>query len=348
MEIEAANMIYVSNFNVIGGLETYVYELVKKYHKYDIIVVYNTGHINQIRRLQKYVRVIKNNRQNKYKVKKCFVNYETDILGQVESEKNIQLVHAMFKTQNIQPRIDSRVDEVVAVSEAAAREYSELTGLKVNVLRNPLTIEDEDKALLLISATRLTPEKGKDRMKKLADEMDKANIKYIWLIFTNDTTAIDNPNIVYMKPRLDIRPFLAMVNDRGYGVQLSDCEGDCYFTRECEAFGVPLIVTPIETFNEQHLIEGMNCYYMPFDMENINIERIKKLPSYEGYIRPDDWEKHLVKKKNKYKPKELVRVICVNPYNDIVEKRNVDIGEELFVEEKRANELVNAGVGRRV
>ena len=46
--------------------------------------------------------------------------------------------------------------------------------------------------------------------------LDEANIKYLWLIFTNDIKAIDNPNIVYMKPRLDIRPVLASIKGRGY------------------------------------------------------------------------------------------------------------------------------------
>ena len=31
-----ANVFYVPHFNIIGGIETYIYELVKKYGKYDI------------------------------------------------------------------------------------------------------------------------------------------------------------------------------------------------------------------------------------------------------------------------------------------------------------------------
>lgn len=61
-------------------------------------------------------------------------------------------------------------------------------------------------------------------MIKLAEKLDKANIKYLWLVFTNDTKAINNSNIIYMKPRLDIRPYLASLKGIGYGVQLSDCE----------------------------------------------------------------------------------------------------------------------------
>ena len=58
MLIETTNLFYVSNFNVIGGVETFIYELTKKYKDLDITVVYRTGHVNQIARISKNVRVI--------------------------------------------------------------------------------------------------------------------------------------------------------------------------------------------------------------------------------------------------------------------------------------------------
>lgn len=61
-------------------------------------------------------------------------------------------------------------------------------------------------------------------MIKLAEELDKANVNYIWLVFTNDTNAIPNENVIYMKPKLNIRPYIASIKGKGYGVQLSDCE----------------------------------------------------------------------------------------------------------------------------
>ena len=33
-----------------------------------------------------------------------------------------------------------------------------------------------------------------------------------------------NENIIYMKPKLNIRPYIASIKGKGYGVQLSDCE----------------------------------------------------------------------------------------------------------------------------
>lgn len=301
--IKSSNIFYISNFNIIGGVETYIYELAKKYGQYDITVVYKSGYQEQIQRLKKLVRVIHYEGQF-FKCKKAFFNYETDIIDHIEADEYIQLIHAMFKTQcNLTPRIDPRINTYLCVSESAGKEWEELTGIKPILCRNPLMITTIERKpiLYLISATRLTVEKGKNRMIKLAEALDKEGIDYLWLIFTNDTMKIDNPNVVYMKPKLNIRPYINSIVGKGYGVQLSDCEGDCYFTRECEALGLPLIVTPIPSFKEQGLEEGKNCYYMPFDMKNLNINRLYNIPTYEPFQKEDSWHKILFKKKSSYK-----------------------------------------------
>ena len=249
--IESNNIFYISNFNSIGGVETYIFELARKYQDYNITVIYKTGDAEQIKRLKQYVRVKKYNGE-KIKCKKAFFNYETDIIDDIEADEYIQLIHAMFKTQGIRPRINPKITKYLCVSKSAGDEWEELTGFKCEHCRNPLEISEEESkpVLYLISATRLTPEKGKKRMITLAKELDKAGVNFLWFIFTNDKEAIKNPNILYLKPRLDIRPFIASIKGKGYGVQLSDCEGDCYFTRECEALGVPLLVTPIPSFKD--------------------------------------------------------------------------------------------------
>lgn len=346
--IESNNIFYVSNFNVIGGVETFIFELARKYPNYDITVVYKTGDEKQLERLKKYIRVIKWNNQ-KFKCKKAFFNYETDIIENIEAEEYIQLVHALFKTQGLTPRINPKITKYFSVSERAGKEWKELTGIKPTVCRNPLTVTEEEKkeTLYLISATRLTAEKGKNRMIKLAEELDKAGINYLWLIFTNDTKAINNPNIVYMKPRLDVRPFIASIKGKGYGVQLSDSEGDCYFTRECEALGVPLLVTPIPSFEEQGLVEGKNCYYLPFDMEDIDVNKIvNEIPEYEPYIREDKWNEFLVEGESSYQKdlKTMVKVQCIQKYFDVkLQELKTPESKPYKVNKVRADELLGYG-----
>jgi hypothetical protein len=252
----------------------------------------------------------------------------------------------MFKTQGIRPRVNPKITKYLCVSKSAGDEWEELTGFKCEHCRNPLEISEEESkpVLYLISATRLTAEKGKKRMIRLAKELDKAGVNYLWFIFTNDKEAIKNPNILYLKPRLDIRPFIASIKGKGYGVQVSDCEGDCYFTRECEALGVPLLVTPVPSFKEQGLFDGKNCYYLPFDMNNINIDKIvNKIPEYEGYIKEDKWDKELAKGKSTYKEdmKKKVKIRCTHKYYDIELQKNIEKGEEFTVNRLRADYLID-------
>ena len=342
-EISASNVFYVSNFNVIGGVETYIYELARKYNDYDIAVVYKTGHPKQIRRLMKYVKVYKY-KGGFIKCKKFFCNYETDIIDNVDAEEYTQIIHAMFKTNKITPRIEPKIQRYLAVSTIARDEFRELTGINAEVCRNPLQITEEEKKpiLTLISATRLTQEKGKDRMERLANELTRKRIDFIWYVFTNDDKTINNDNVVYCKPRLNIRPILNQVKGKGYGVQLSDCEGDCYFTRECEALGIPLIVTPIPSFIEQGLKEGVNCYYVPFDMKDINVDRFTKIPTYEGYIKEDTWIEQLVKDKSNYKEGNMkVKLRVLRNYFDVQLEKDLPIGYEWEVTSKRADELLD-------
>lgn len=344
--IETTNLFYVSNFNVIGGVETFIYELARKYHDKDITIVYKTGNHRQIERIAKFVRIIKFDGQQ-IKAKKAFFNYETDIIDNIDADDYTQIIHAMFKTNRITPKINNKINHFFAVSDIAASEFYELTGIKPKVVRNPLQITEDEKkpVMILVSATRLTQEKGKDRMEKLANLLTQNGIDFMWLVFTNDTEAINNPNIVYVKPRLNVRQYLNELKkcSNVYGVQLSDCEGDCYFTRECEALGIPLLATPIESFKEQKLVDGVNCYYLPFDMQDIDIDKIvnNKL-SYVGYIRDDNWDKELIDVKSDYKEVNMkVKLKCVRSYFDIETETTRNLNEEFIVSRERADTLLN-------
>lgn len=163
MEYKAKNLFYISNFNTIGGVETYIFELTRKYKDKDILVIYRTGSEEQIRRIKYNVPIIRHKEENTYICDKAFFNYETDIIDQIEAKEYIQLIHAMWKTQGLTPRINPKINTYFAVSKSAGDEWEELTGIKPIINRNPLQILDEERepAIWLLSATRLTPEKRK-------------------------------------------------------------------------------------------------------------------------------------------------------------------------------------------
>ena len=300
------NIYYFAVISEIGGIETFLYQLTKKYKDIDLTIVYKIGDPKQVESLRKYVRCIQYQDKMKFECKRAFFNFNTDIIDNVQAEDYYLVIHGDYETMIKQGQLHSapihpKITKFVAVSERACKGYTAVTGKKVELCYNPFTFEKPKKVLNLISATRLTREKGKNRMIKLASELDAAGIPYIWTIFTNDTNAIDNPNIIYMKPRLDIVNFIANAD---YLVQLSDNEGYCYSVVEALTAGVPVIVTPCPVFDEIGIKDGKNSYILPFDMNEIDVNKIyNKIPKFEYTAKEDRWGELLINEPNKW-PKE--------------------------------------------
>lgn len=337
-----ANIFYIPHFNIIGGIETYAYELAKKYKDKDITFVYSdeTSDRKQLNRIRKYCRVIKQpfTATNKIKCKRLFVMYRCKI-ELFEADEVIQIIHADYEAQGLKPNLDERIKEHYAVSKAVAEAYERISEVKVGVAYNPLTIEKPKKILKLISATRLTKEKGKERMIKLANALDKAEIPYEWRIFTNDSLPIPNENVIYMKPRLDIRNYIA---DADYLVQLSDTEAFSYSILESLCLGTPVIITPIPSSIEMGVKNGINGYILDFSMENIPINDIyTNIPKIAFKSPKDIYDKLLINDPTTYKGEKIVEVRCIRSYYDIELEKQVKKDEILKIRQSRAEELIN-------
>ena len=252
------NIFYAKWIGKIGGIETFFYNIARKYQDYDITIYYDVGDPEQVKRLQKYIRVKKYNGE-KIKCDKAFFNYHLDIINNIEAKEYIQIVHGCYKKINLPASINKKITKYLSVSEVAGNDFEELTGNKTETVYNPIIIDKPKKVLNLISATRLTVEKGKNRMIKLAKILEENNIPYLWTVFTNDTNAINNPNIVYMKPRLDIINHIANAD---YLVQLSDSEAYCYSVVESLCVGTPVIVTECPVFEEIGVVNNKNGFIL--------------------------------------------------------------------------------------
>ena len=303
MKTVYSNLYYFYYLNVVGGTETFLYQLAKKYKDYDLVIVYTKADPNQLARLQKYVKCIKYEGQDFY-CKKAFFNYGIDIINHVHADEYNLVIHADYQSlmksnPNFKPAVHPKINNYIAVSKQAQKGFTAVTGKECQLCYNPFTIEKPRKTLLLISATRLTREKGKDRMIKFADILDQNNIPYIWLIFTNDTKEINNPHVVYMKPQLDITGYIEKAD---YLVQLSDNEGYCYSVVEALTNKTPVIVTHCPVFDEIGLKNGVNSYLLNFDMSNVPIDDIyNKIPQDFEYQPPKtEWSKLLLLNKSDY------------------------------------------------
>lgn len=314
------NLFAISNFNICGGVESFAYYMAKLYgESHDLAFLYNTADAAQIERLKKYARVIKYNGQD-IECETLILNYGFPFLDKIRAKKCIQVIHADYKRQGITPIISDRIDEYIAVSKVAAASWTELTGKPCRVFDNPLSIEEPRKVLRLISATRLTPEKGRDRMEKLAAIFQDAKIPFLWLVFTDAINPFkNNPNFVIMRPRLDIIDYIANAD---YLVQLSDSEACCYSVIEALSLGTPVITTDLPTFKEQGVKNGANGYLLPLNMEGIDAEKIYNcIPQFEYKRKPCQWSKILAPGASTYK-EELRRTYIVEA-NENYQRYNI-------------------------
>lgn len=303
---EADNIYYFSVISEIGGIETFFYQLAKKYSDRNLTIIYREANEKQLKRLRKYVQCIPYCGQ-KIKCKKAFFNFNTDIINDVEAEEYILVIHGDYKTMIEQGQIDAapgheKIDKYVGVSKNACEAFTKVTGKPCELCYNPIEIEEPKQVLNLISATRLTREKGKQRMELFAKALDDAGIPYLWTVFTNDTNAINNPNIIFMKPRLDISNYIASAD---YLVQLSDNEGYCYSVVEALGLGTPVIVTPCPVFNEIGVVNKKNGYILPFDMKDFSVEDIyMNIPKFYYLPFRDKWGELLTNSKSDYQNKK--------------------------------------------
>lgn len=329
-----------------GGVETFVYEIVKKYKNLDIAVVYKTADKNQLKRLRRYCPTYKHNDESIY-CKVAIINYDVSIIDYIKEGKIYQVIHGDYENPAYKwkPPTHKRITSYIGITNHICESFKRITG-KENIILgyNPLTIES-DKPLILISATRLSPIKGKDRMIKLANALDKENVNYIWLIFTNDTEAIDNPNIVYMKPRLNLQGFIKTAD---YLVQLSDTEACSYAINEALYQNTAIIATKLPYLDEIGVKDGVNSYLMDFDCSNIDyiVKNIKNVPKFKFNQLKDSYGKILQKSKSKYQEyiNQKVAVECIQIYDDIKLNKRMKPRDVFYVTLKRAYELVDLGL----
>ena len=343
--IRHKNILYINEITEIGGVETFVYEMVKKYNKLDIGVVYKNADENQLNRLKKYCRTYKHT-DEKIECEVAIINYDTSIIDYIcENAKIYEVIHGDYenKAYTIKPPIHDRIYKYIAITKHIYDSFKKITG-KENVILsyNPLTIEETENKLILISATRLSPIKGKTRMIKLANELDKQGIDYIWYVFTNDEKIINNKNIIYMKPRLNISHWL---NQADYLIQLSDTEGCSYSINEALYRNIPVIVTPLPYLGEIGVQNGENSYILNFDCSNIEevVKNMKNKPKFEFKKLKDDYKNILKESKSHYeedkKMKIKVKCILKGGYDDIQLKKHVNQEEEYIVDFERAEYL---------
>ena len=342
MPIKTQVVIWARELPLVSGLSSFVYNFCAVMRKhYEILVLYDSGSPLQVERLRKIVRVKKTK-----KVIMCDTLIVNSVLGglpeNVTYKKVIQMCHTCLSDKYTIPE----ADEIIFTSQAAAGRF----GKKGKVINNLLERSDCKPALTLISATRLSSEKGWDRMVALGKTFREKKIPFVWYIFTDEDIKMPMAEMVKISPRLDIYPFIKAAD---YLVQLSDQEAFCYSIVEALTLGTPVITTPMDVLEELGVIDGVNGYVVPYDMKgvqaaNIDIYRLKGTfkYTYDNGKRIKKWKDTIgrdLAEVSKYDPERKTMVKVLRPYDDIELKQRQQAGAKLFMPLRRADTVEAAG-----
>lgn len=338
------NVIYFPNFNSAGGVETYCYEMALKYGKdYDITVLYRNGDPAMMRHIAEVCRVIRYRPGDKIICDVFIFGYgwEKDLFNSLEAKEIIQTFHADYICRHLNPCPDERITRRFGVAdnttEGIRAHYD--WAKDIETMYNPYTVKKPKKVLNLISATRLTAEKGYERMVKLADALDAAGIPFHWTIYTDKPRQSFNKSVAIMTHRLDILDFIA---DADYLVQLSDTEGYSYSIVEALSVGTPVICTAFAVAEEQGIVNGKNGFILPFDMSEIPVEEIYKgVKKFKYAPRESHYDEILSPGKSDYEYNEndIVEVKVLKNFFDLERNEMSFQGDRYGVKRIRASRL---------
>ncbi len=322
--IEHTNIIYMPNISALGGIETYVYELAKKYGDYDIAVVSKKCDPQQAKRIRKYCKLYIWNGE-KIKCDVAVINYNQDIIPYINKEAKIyQTIHADYTNKliyNHQPLPNERLTSFLGITKYLTEKMADMIKPnKIQLCYNPLTIDNEDKPIIIVSATRLHKHKGLDRMKCLINKLDTAKINYLWIVISNEQVDFNSDNVILIKNRLDISRFLKIAD---YVCLLSDSEACSYTLNEALYRNIPIITTPLPYLDEIGVKDGINSYIMEFDCSNVDyiVKNITNIPKFIFNKMDDDYSSifNLVKSNYKEELKMKVKVKCIQNFYDMDE-----------------------------
>ena len=326
--IEHSNIIYMPTISPLGGIETYVYELVKKYRYLDIAVVCKQIDARQRTRLARFCPVYMHTTQ-KINCKVAIINYDQEIIKYIDSKAKIyQTIHADYSSGIYPntPKPNDRITGYIAITKYLEDKMSYLGNMIMSY--NPLTIEKHS-YITIVSATRLHKHKGPDRMLQLARALDRLEIDYIWYVLTEDITAIEHPNIVMIKPRLDVYKFLDRAD---YVCLLSDTEACSYTINEALYRNIPVITTPLPYLKEIGFKDNETGYVVDFDCSNIDevARKMINIPKFTFNKLEDKYSELFTKDICNYKEVNMIEVEALDTY----EKNNISDGGLGYVPKK--------------
>jgi len=287
--VDRKMIIYYDSFHIIGGIETWIYNLATMY---EFTVMYRRAYDNQIKRLEdigceciKYVG----------QPVKCDTLIFTLVghLPNIEARNRKLFIHGEYRTMEEIGTIPKH-DEIYAVSEYVGQLFEKVTGIKCKTMYNPVVVNKEEiKPIIIGVFSRLSAEKGKERTKILIDKLVEKNKPFLIIIFTDLPFEYDDKRVIFIDPTLNIHGWMSICT---YICQLSDREAASLTLQEGLKLGKPVIVTELPILKEFGINET-NAKILDFNMTNLDVDDLWNIPKV-NWKEPvsKEWEEIMKKK----------------------------------------------------
>lgn len=372
-------LIYQTNLDQIGGIETFLCNFIHAlWEYYDITVLYDRGDYRQINRISSYVEVEKYNKSKQYETD-IFIRTSTWRVptNNITAKRYIDMCHNDFdylKKKGILQQTYTPLPwkcDVVACGEDAGKSYKKALGITTTPIENLLGEKKKpNKILRLISFCRLNDEKGLNNMVRLANMLRREEVKFEWKVFTNstETDVLSGEEFHIYRPRLDVVDYVV---DSDYSVLVSKLEGLPYQILESLQYETPCIVTDIPG-NTEKIKDGINGYVIPIDengdIKEYDVKKFLKIPKVPEYSNDsaEKWKKFLggakyKKKKLKELPKTkensliVIKTCEYDKYGEMLDhipKAHrlmgwLISGDEIVVSEEEAKRLIKEGICKK-
>lgn len=298
-------IIYYCDIHVIGGIETWIYNLAKRY---EFSVLYDKADKAQLERLESIgVETIKNVGQPiECNTLICPVFNRTEF---IKAKKRILFIHGMYDVLKLDEVPEH--DEIYAVSKGASEAFYKTHKIKSKVLYNHIDVEDKIKPLIIGVFSRLSAEKGKWRVQYLIEKLQKSGKPFLMLIFTDLPFECDDNRVVFIRPELNPYGWMGICD---YICQLSDTEAGCITAQEALKLSKPLLITRLPILDEFGINEK-NAKIYDFDMSSLDIDDLWNIPVVKNFKEPEseEWDKIMKKRVFREKHTEEPKVETKKP-----------------------------------